>query len=182
MTHSVADPSHRATAVARLLLAGAPPLIDVCEHIVREPHRGIVQQSIVVALEDAADPDMERLVELVDDPRAVAPAPDDPVHFEVDGLPCRFAELPDRRVLVGVDTVPNRFAKWLFERCLRLLAHAPPEHTRLRNRLAVLARSGTFSAVASLSTVTFDDPLLRRDRRYARLLALHTALARLTAS
>ena len=138
---------------------------------------GVSQESPIVAIEDAADPDTERLVDRVDDPRSIAPAPDDPVHFEVDDLPCRFAELPDRRVIVGPDTYPNRFVRHFVTRCVRLLTGSTDDEGRLRGRVASLISSGPLASVGTLTIVSLDDNSLRRDPRYARVVAAHVALS-----
>jgi len=150
--------------------------------IAGDPHRGLHEDTPIVNLEDATDPDTERLMDLITEPRALSWADSDPVHFEIDGEPVRFTELPDRRVRVTTDTAPNRFVKHvmaLYARGLRGADRASePRAFRLLRELEALSRSGGLAAASMPAVVSTADPVIARDRRYSRILAAYLALAR----
>lgn len=150
--------------------------------IAADPHRGLHEDTPIVNLEDATDPDTERLMDLITEPRALSWADSDPVHFEIDGEPVRFTELPDRRVRITTDTAPNRFVKHvvaLYARELRGADRATePRAVRLLRELEALSRSGGLGAATMPSVVSTADPVIAKDRRYSRILAAYLALAR----
>ena len=157
---------------AELARSGTPPLIDVLERLARAPHFEVVRDRPLVPIHDVASVDNDAIEAALVDFGAVELAPDDPVHAWVGGIPLRFERLHDTRSRTTVDTPPNRFLARFVVR-LRGALGEPSELTARLDRI-----SGSLGPVSLTRRPSVDDPVLRHDPLYRRVVLASMELDR----
>lgn len=162
-------------------LADDPPLLRLIERILVHPHRELVVETPLVALEDLTEPETEAFLELVCEPGALRPAREEPIHFVTDdgtGRRFQFTEVYDRRPRITTDTYPNRFLKYVLMRYRDALkrCHEPGAVELVRALNGLLARS-VLATAGAIEHVDTSDSVLTKDPDYRRVLQFSLRLA-----
>ena len=140
-------------AIDRLLNSGARPLGRTIEAILDHPDRSLRVDCRLLPIEEMREPDPDRTLELVSDPRATCRAGPGPVHFCSSQGSFSFRLAWDRQVHSSYDTPANAQLMALLDLMARLLMR--------------VHRSSQGGAQARPGLV----PLLRQVQRYQRALS-----------
>ena len=168
-------------ALVALAEEGPLGLCQALDRILEHPHRDVVVDTPLVELEELTEPDTERFLDLITDPRRLLRARYPPVHMEYEGRQFQFTHVYDARTRVTFDTYPNRFVRHFVDRYRDALKHAPPSEAsrRLLKRLDATIQGSVLHTVSPLHHLSVDHNVLRKDPSYREVLRCSVSLARL---
>ncbi len=165
-----------------LLNQGDRPLKEVLDAILARPHRVLVYRDRLLPLGEVVEPEMERMLELANDPSAIGRAGVSPTHFRTPGGEYSFHVAWERQVEISHDTAPNAATLRLLDamaRLLRDLRHRGVEVGRLSWQVSRYRRALRELGVTPRPGPTQGGSVLELDPRYRRVRQAAARLRRL---